>query len=80
MGFKNSPAFKYINFGISFGITMAITVYVLYLGGKWLDNRLGTAPLFMFLGIVMAVAAVFKRLVADLKTLDKEPGDRDKQE
>ena len=75
MGFKNSPAFKYINFGISFGITIAITVYVLFLGGRWLDDRLGTAPLFMFLGVVIGVAAVFKRLITDLKTLDQKPGD-----
>ena len=75
MGFKKSPAFKYVNFGVSFGLTMAITVYVLYLGGKWLDDRLGTAPLFVFLGVITGVAAVFKRLITDLKTLDKEPED-----
>lgn len=72
MGFKKSPVAKYINFGLSFGLTMAITVYLLYQGGKWLDNRFGTDPVFMFLGIVLGIAAVFKRLIADLKEMDKD--------
>lgn len=79
MGFKQRPSFKYINFGLSFGLTMAITVYLLYQGGKWLDNRLGTSPVFMFVGILLAVAAVFKRLLADLKTLEGPPGDREEE-
>lgn len=70
--YKNSPTYKYVNFGLSFGLTMAITVYLLYLGGKWLDTRLNSAPWFMFLGIVLAIAAVFKRLFADLKMLERE--------
>ncbi len=72
MGYKKGPAFKYINFGLSFGVTMAITLYVLYKGGGWLDQRLGTSPVFMMIGIILAVAAVFKRMITDLKTLDKE--------
>lgn len=72
MGFKKSPVYKYINFGLSFGLTMAITVYLLYQGGKWLDNRFDSAPLFMFIGIVLAIAAVFKRLFADVKMMDRD--------
>lgn len=72
MGFKKSPTYKYINFGLSFGLTMAITLYLLYQGGKWLDNRFGSAPVFTFLGIVLAIAAVFKRLFTDIRMLDKD--------
>jgi len=78
VSYKNSPAFKYINFGISFGLTLAITVYLLYRGGIWLDNKLGTAPVFMFCGILLAIASVFRRLIADLRTLDKKPDDEGK--
>lgn len=80
MGFKKSPVNKYINFGLSFGLTMAITLYLLYQGGKWLDNRFGSAPVFMFLGIVLAIAAVFKRLFADIKMLDKDLSRNDEEE
>jgi F0F1-type ATP synthase assembly protein I len=72
MGFKKSPAYKYINFGLSFGFTMAITVYLLYQGGKWLDNRFDSAPVFMMIGILLAIAAVFKRLFVEVKMLDKD--------
>lgn len=69
---KKSPAFKYLNFATSFGITLVITIYVLYQGGEWLDERLGTEPLFIIIGILLAVAAVFKRLLTEIKLLDKE--------
>jgi len=75
MAFKkksSSSAMKYLNFGLSFGLTMAITVYLLAQGGKWLDNRLDTSPIFMSLGIILAIATVFKRLFTDIKTLDKD--------
>lgn len=72
MGKNKSSGLQYLNFGLSFGLTMALTVYILFKGGQWLDNRLGTAPLFMATGVVLAVAAVFKRLLADLKTLEKK--------
>ncbi|MHB8157024.1 MAG: AtpZ/AtpI family protein [Desulfocucumaceae bacterium] len=82
---KSSPVQKYINFGLSFGLTMAITVYLLYQGGAWLDNRFNTAPVFMFIGILLAIAAVFKRLFAEVKMLDKDLSqdqnqDQDKEE
>lgn len=72
MGYKDKSAFKYINFGISFGLTMGITVYLLYLGGKWLDSRLGTTPLFIMLGILLAIATVFRQLIGDIETLNDE--------
>jgi len=68
---KISATGKYLGFATSFGLTMAITVYFLFKGGQWLDVRLGTTPIFMFLGVILGVAAVFKRLLTDLKTLDK---------
>jgi len=69
--FKIGGSNKYIGFAVSFGITMAITVYILYKGGQWLDAKLGTAPVFTMLGVLMGVAAVFKRLIADLKVMEK---------
>lgn len=72
MKFKKSPAYKYINYGISFGLTMAITVYVLFLGGSWLDDRAGTYPLFTFLGVILAIATVFKRLLTDLRVMERQ--------
>lgn len=72
MGFKKSPAYKYINYGLSFGLTMVITLYLLSQGGKWLDNRLGTYPLFMIIGILLAIGAVFKQMITDLLREEKD--------
>lgn len=72
MGFKKSPSYKYINFAVSFGLTLAITVFAMYKGGTWLDERLGTAPVFMMAGVLLAIATVFKRILIDIKTLDND--------
>lgn len=71
---------KYLGFAVSFGLTMAITIYLLLKGGQWLDAKLGTAPVFMFLGVILGIGAVFKRLFTDLRTLaafDKDEEDSD---
>lgn len=59
---------------------MAITVYLLYHGGKWLDIRFGTAPLFSFIGILLAIAAVFKRLFTDIRMMEKDPSQNKEDE
>lgn len=69
---KNNPAFKYLNFATSFGITLVLMIYLLYQGGEWLDKRLGTEPLFTIIGIFLAIGAVFKRLLTEIKLLAKE--------
>jgi F0F1-type ATP synthase assembly protein I len=69
---------KYFGFALSFGLTMALTVYLLFKGGQWLDNKLGTEPLFMMLGVLLAIGAVFKNLFAELKILERlEKKDRE---
>lgn len=68
---KFSGSNQYLGFAVSFGLTMAITVFMLFKGGQWLDARLGTEPLFMILGVLLGVAAVFKRLLADLKLMER---------
>jgi hypothetical protein len=72
MGLKKNNAFKYFNFAISFGLTLAITVYLLYKGGTWLDGRLGTEPIFMILGVFLALATVFRQLINEVKDLEQK--------
>ena len=59
-------ALKFINVGLTFGITSAVAIYVGYLGGSWLDGQLGTDPIFMFLGVVLGIAATFRILIRDV--------------
>jgi len=37
-------------------LTKALLLYLGYLGGAWLDRRLGTAPFLTFFGLVAAAA------------------------
>ena len=38
-------------------MAQVILVYLGYLGGEWLDRQWGLAPLGLFLGLVLALAA-----------------------
>lgn len=73
MSKKKNDVFKYLNFALSFGLTLVITLYLLYKGGAWLDQRLGTAPLFMMLGILLALATVFRQLIGELQEPEEKP-------
>ena len=52
----------------SLGIAMGVAIALLGIGGNWLDNRLGTAPLFVLLGVFTGFAggcwSMFGRLAA----------------
>jgi len=73
---KENNGFQYLNFALSFGLTLVITLYLLYKGGAWLDNYLGTSPLFTALGVILALATVFRQLVGEII----ESGQKEKQE
>ena len=48
------------------GMTMAASVLLGVLGGRWLDNRLGTAPWLMVTGLLLGVGIGFYNLIVVL--------------
>lgn len=60
------------------GVTVSVTVGVLIVGGKYLDDSLGTAPLFILLGGVIAfVASMYEVYLLVLPVIKKgEDSDR----
>ena len=53
---------------MAFGITLGLQLYIIgVLFGGWLDQKLGTAPLFLMLGLLTAIFISFFRLIADFK-------------
>ena len=70
---------KFIYFGISFGITMAVSLYVCYKAGTWLDQRFVTEPIFSILGILVGVILSFKSLLDRLNLIDKMDKKKKKQ-
>lgn len=76
---KKNKALDYLNYALSFGLTLVITAYLLYLGGSWLDKRLGTDPLFMILGVLLAIVTVFRQMINELLDMEKKK-EEDKKE
>lgn len=54
---------RYVALGFEFGGTIVVALLV----GYWLDQRLGTAPLFMILLIAGGMAGALRRLLWSLK-------------
>lgn len=76
---KGDSSYQYFNFVFSFGITMAITLFLTYHGGTWLDRRLGTAPWCMLVLVILGLVASIRVLIRDLNNLNKEYGGRGNQ-
>lgn len=62
---------RYANFAMSFGITSVAAMLLGFLGGQWLDQKLGTSPLFLLAGIFLGVGLSFKHLMTELKILHR---------
>jgi ATP synthase protein I len=63
---------RHFDFALSFGITMILAILFGLFAGKWLDQRLGSGPAFMLLGIIFGVGAGFYRLWSELSSLQQE--------
>jgi len=72
MSGKKRGAFSYIGSGLGYGVMLAAAMYLFYLGGKWLDARLGTEPLFMAAGLVLAIAATLKKMLNEITALGRD--------
>ncbi|MGI5875485.1 MAG: AtpZ/AtpI family protein [Dethiobacteria bacterium] len=63
---------RHIDFALSFGITMILTTLLGIFGGKWIDQQLGTGPIFLLLGIILGIGAGFYSLWSELINLQQE--------
>ena len=45
------------------GLEIVLAVLVGFLGGQWLDGKLGTAPWFQWFGLAVGIGAAIKALV-----------------
>lgn len=62
---------RYAGLGLQFALSILLFLFV----GQWLDGRLGTEPLFIFLGVFLGAGAAFysmyRSLMADLRREDE---------
>lgn len=63
---------QYGSVGISWVMVSLVYVYLGYRGGGWLDERLGTAPVFMLLGLVTGVLLSVISLINQLLHIEKQ--------
>jgi ATP synthase protein I len=71
---------KYANFAMSFGITMALSLFLGYYGGNWLDQKLGTAPFGLVTGLMAGAGLAFYSMLKELKALERMDRPKDKDD
>jgi F0F1-type ATP synthase assembly protein I len=66
----------------SVGIEFSISTLVGLLGGRWLDEKLGSAPWLMLVGLVLGVVAGMRSLIRAARGAGaaKEPTESDERE
>ncbi len=63
---------KYANFALSFGVTMAVSLFLGFYGGSSLDKKLGTEPWFLIFGILAGTGLAFYSLFKEIQVLEKQ--------
>ncbi len=64
---------------VSVGITLVVATLLGYLGGNWLDGRLGTQPWLGVVGLLLGAAAGFVQLFRTVDALGRSGGGEDGQ-
>jgi F0F1-type ATP synthase assembly protein I len=63
---------KYAGFGVQFAIAVLLFLYA----GNWVDQKLGTSPLFLILGVFVGAGASFYSIYQRLMTDSREEAQR----
>jgi hypothetical protein len=69
-------ALEHVNVGVSFGVGLALRLFIFYYGGDWVDRKLGTEPWIAFAGILLAIGLSFYQLINEMAG-DKTGGSSD---
>ena len=59
------------------GLELAISIYVGFYGGKWLDQQLGTDPWLRWFGLFVGLAAGFRALYRVARQTQKQLSDNE---
>jgi ATP synthase protein I len=59
------------------GLEVALSIAAGYLGGQWLDRKLGTGPWLGYLGLVAGIGAAIKALIRVTRAYQKSLKDDD---
>ena len=59
------------------GIEIAVAIFIGYLGGRFLDRKLGTEPWISYAGLLAGIGAAIKALMRVTRAYRRDVGDRD---
>ena len=68
--------FKVLGLVFDLGYTIAVPLVVFALGGRFLDKKLETAPLFLLIGIFAALAASGYGIYKKIKQVEESDNDK----
>lgn len=71
------PYYRMYNVAMSFGLTLAISLFIMIKLGRWLDERFGTGFIFTFICLVMAIISGFRYLYELVLRMEEDDKKRD---
>ena len=62
----------------AFGIELLVATTIGFLGGRWLDRKLGTDPWIGLLGLLLGLTAGFRNLIRTIRKAQREQDDEER--
>lgn len=69
--------FRGFNLALSFGVTLAVSLWITWHAGQWLDNRLGTGFVITMVFIIIGIISSFRVFLKELEHFDEVTEKRD---
>ncbi len=69
---SQGPMYRMFNIALSFGITMAVSLFLMIKLGGWIDTRFQIGPYGTFACVMLAIAAAFRSLYREVLRLEQE--------
>lgn len=71
-GGEGRGAAAYVGLGLQFALSMLLFLYA----GQWIDRKIGTAPVFLIIGVFVGAGAAFYNIYQKLMAAQREEEER----
>lgn len=71
-----SPMYRAFNIALSFGISLAVSLFIMIKIGAWIDQRFQIGPYGTFVCVLIAIVAGFRTLYREVLRLEEEDTQR----
>ncbi|MEE0435760.1 MAG: AtpZ/AtpI family protein [Peptococcaceae bacterium] len=73
---SQKPLYRAFNVATSFGISLAVSLFIMIKVGAWLDQHFQIAPYGSFACVLIAIVAGFRTLYREVLRLEEEDSQR----